>query len=264
MLCHQITHKLDMFVDGECSVDDQELIRAHLESCSTCSDRVDALRRFNREINEQLGAEKAPPGLWERIEARVPETVADPCPPKVRRWSEIPVWPMAIAASFFLLLALPVGVTWWQQHPEESAIFAPIQDYATYRDSGRDLDIASQNPVEVRAWFDSRLPFELPEIKAKVAGFELAGGRLCWFLDRRLGAFTYERGREMISLYVMSDHELTLPEATFEPRLNISLSSHRHENLNNLVWHADGLVYTIVSDLTKSDMSIFLAAMARI
>ncbi|MGI9507543.1 MAG: hypothetical protein ACR2RE_31275, partial [Geminicoccaceae bacterium] len=83
------------------------------------------------------------------------------------------------------------------------------------------------------------------------------------FLDRRISALAYQRGDQMVSVYVMADHDLSLPDATFEPALSIRRSVHQVDDVNNMIWHDDGLVYTIVSDLQKADLSIFLAALAR-
>jgi len=61
----------------------------------------------------------------------------------------------------------------------------------------------------------------------------------------------------------MADHDLALPEATFEPRLSIARSTHKVDDVNNMIWHDGHLVVTVVSDLKEADLSIFLAALAR-
>ncbi|MGI9503669.1 MAG: hypothetical protein ACR2RE_11500, partial [Geminicoccaceae bacterium] len=148
-------------------------------------------------------------------------------------------------------------------HQDRSLIAAPIQDFSTYRDSGRSLDIASRDPEIIRSWFTSRLAFEAPRLKANVAGFDLVGGRLCWLLQRRLSAFAYQREDQTVSLYVMTAHDLTVPNGTFDPELGSSLSSHEVDGFRTMIWQAGALVYTVVSDIPKQDMSIFLAALAR-
>lgn len=123
--------------------------------------------------------------------------------------------------------------------------------------------LSREKPSFVRAWFDSRLTFEALRLKAKVAGLDLIGGRLCWLLKRRLGAFAYQRGDQKIALYVMTAHDLTLPSSSFDPELGISMSSHEADGFRTMIWRADELNYTVVSDMPKQDMSIFLAALAR-
>jgi len=263
MPCPKITYQLEASVDGECGADEERMIRDHLEHCVACRERVDGLQNLNETIKAGLGDVKAPDDLWQRIEARLPESLDDHRPANAKPWIRQPVWQMAIAASLALMLVLPAGLTWQWIQQDVSIIAAPVQDFSTYRDSGRSLDIASQDPEIIHSWFASRLTFEAPRLEARVAGFDLVGGRLCWLLERRLSAFAYERGDQTITLYVMTAHDITLPSSTYDPELGISLSSHEVDGLRTMIWRAGDLLYTVVSDLPKQDMSIFLAALAR-
>ena len=263
MFCDKINSQLEAFVDGECSADDRKMITDHLDHCAACRERVDSLRHLNKTIAANLGDIKAPDGLWQRIEAQLPENLDDHRSPTSKAWFRQPVWQMAIAASLLLMLVLPAGLTWQWMHSDNAIIAAPIQDFSTYRDSGRSLDIASRDPEIIYSWFASRLTFEAPRLKREIAGFDLIGGRLCWLLKRRLGAFAYQRGDQTLALYVMAAHDLTLPSSHFEPDLGINLSSHEFDGFKTMIWRRGELVYTVVSDIPKQDMSIFLAALAR-
>ncbi len=263
MLCHEITYQLEAFVDGECSADEEQMISDHLEQCVACRQRVDDLRTLNKTVKASLSEVKAPNDLWQRIEARLPESLDDHRPAKAKTWFRQPVWQMAIAASLLVMLALPAGLTWQWMKQDDSIIAGPIQDFSTYRDSGRSLDIASRDPNTIQSWFASRLTFEAPKLEAEVAGFDLIGGRLCWLLERRLSAFSYQRGDQSLALYVMTAHDIALPNSTYDPELGISLSIHEVDGLRTMIWRRGELVYTVVSDIPKKDMSIFLAALAR-
>jgi anti-sigma factor RsiW len=263
MLCDKISYQLEAFVDGECRVAEEEMIVDHLEHCATCRQRVDGLRKLNRAVATGLGDVKAPDGLWQRVEAQLSEDLDEHRPPRTKSWFRRPVWQMALAASLLVVMALPAGLTWQWMRQDGSVIAAPIQDFSTYRDSGRNLDIASRDPEIIRSWFASKLTFETPRLEANVAGFDLVGGRLCWLLKRRLSAFAYQRGEQSLSVYVMTAHDLALPDRTFDPELGISLSSHEFDGFRTMIWRAGDLVYTVVSDIPKQDMSIFLAALAR-
>lgn len=263
MPCNKMTYKLEAFVDGECSADEEKMICDHLENCTTCRQHVDRLRAVNERVSTGLGEVKAPDDLWQRIEARLPERPDEHLSPTPDVWFRRPIWQMAVAASLMLMLALPAGLSWFWMNQDNSIIAAPIKDFSTYRDSGRSLDIASRDPDTIRSWFASRLTFEAPKLKAEVAGFDLVGGRLCWLLERRLSAFAYQRGDQSLALYVMTAHDITLPSSTYDPELGISLSSHQVDGLRTMIWRMDELVYMVVSDIPKQDMSIFLAALAR-
>ncbi len=263
MPCNKNTYDLEAFVDGECSADEKRMISDHLDHCATCRQSVEDLRTLNRTIKAGLSDVKAPSDLWKRIEVRLPESLDDHRPTQSKAWYNQPVWQMAMAASLLIMIALPAGLTWQWMKPANSIIAAPIHDFSTYRDSGRNLDIASRDPTTIRSWFASRLTFEAPKLEAKVAGFELVGGRLCWLLERRLSAFSYRRGDQSLAVYVMTAHDIALPSSAYDPELGISLSTHEVDGLRTMIWRKGELVYTVVSDIPKQDMSIFLAALAR-
>jgi anti-sigma factor (TIGR02949 family) len=263
MTCNDIYHQLDAFVDGETSPEQTRLIEKHLTSCSTCLARVDELRALSRTLKSGLSSDRAPSDLWTRIEKRLPPAAENADPIQPAGWWRDRARPLALAASVALLLGIGGSVAWWQGQANYAVIAAPVQDFTTYRLSGRALDVESSDPSVIEAWFGERLTFELPSLKARVAGFDLVGGRLCGFLDRRISALAYERGDQRIAVYVMADHDLALPEASFAPELKLSRSVHEVDDVNTMIWHEGGLVYSVVSDLKKDDLSIFLAALAR-
>ncbi|MEM7042142.1 MAG: zf-HC2 domain-containing protein [Pseudomonadota bacterium] len=262
MTCSEFVHRLDAFVDGETSPDESREIEEHLQRCDACRARVDELHGLTNVVRDELKRERAPADLWPRIEAKLPQGVDShavlPLP-----WWRRRMRPLALAASVVLLIGIAAGVGWWRPSSDYDVVTAPVQDFTTYRLSGRDVDVESTDPGVVQAWFEEKLAFELPPIKARIAGFNLVGGRLCWFLERRIGALAYQRGDQVVSVYVMADYNLTLPEATFEPALAISRSVHEVDDVSSMIWHDGGLVYSVVSDLKAADLAIFLAALAR-
>ena len=263
MTCNETYHQLEAFVDGELPPDEARRIAEHLAGCDSCQERVEQLRALTNALQRDLRSDQAPRDLWRRIEVQLPadDEVADVIKPA--RWWQDKVRPLALAASVALLISVSAGVGWWQWQADYAVIRAPVQDFTTYRLSGRGLDVESSDPDVIQAWFEERLAFELPTVKARVAGFDLVGGRLCGFLDRRISALAYERGDQVVSVYVMSDHDLPLPDPSFAPELRISRSVHEVDDVNTMIWHHDGLVYSVVSDLSEADLSIFLAALAR-
>lgn len=262
MTCSEIYHQLDAFVDGEIPPEKVRHIEAHLDGCAACQTRVDQLCALTAIARRDLGRERAPSDLWSRIETQLP-SVAEPQREIPVAWLRRHIRPLALAASVALLLGISAGAAWWQFRSDYAVIAAPVQDFTTYRMSGRSLDVESSDPSIIQAWFQEKLAFEMPPIKARLAGFDLVGGRLCWFLDRRISALAYQRGDAKISVYVMADHDLALPEAIFEPELSISRSIHEVDEVNAMIWHHEGMVYSVVSDLKATDLSIFLAALAR-
>jgi len=113
--CERIRDLLPEWVLGESEPDSGESIRAHLSVCQECSAEEGALRTL-------LAARpEPPPGLSERIQARVREELGaseEPAPAtgrsgvvplfRTRRWA--PAW--ALPAAAVVVLSLGIGVIW--------------------------------------------------------------------------------------------------------------------------------------------------------
>ena len=68
--CRQVLRELQLYVDGEGAAELQAAIDRHLGDCSPCFDRAE----FQREVRALIASkctESAPPGLLERVEARL-------------------------------------------------------------------------------------------------------------------------------------------------------------------------------------------------
>lgn len=68
--CRQVLRELQLYLDGECAEQLEQVMARHLDACSPCFDRVE----FQREVR-MLIAQKctdcAPPGLMERVQQQL-------------------------------------------------------------------------------------------------------------------------------------------------------------------------------------------------
>jgi anti-sigma factor RsiW len=126
--------------------------------------------------------------------------------------------------------------------------------------SERAYDIASSDPNETLAWFATRVSFELPPLAAHVLGYRLVGGRLCWLLDQRLGAFTYERDGQHITVYVMQADAIDMASASIDPVLAKAGRSEQ-DGYSSLVWRQQGLIFSLVSEVSDEEMTRFSDAL---
>jgi mycothiol system anti-sigma-R factor len=68
--CRQVLRELQMYLDGECAGDLNDIMARHLEDCPPCHDRVE----FQREVRMIVASkctDHAPPDLLERVKARL-------------------------------------------------------------------------------------------------------------------------------------------------------------------------------------------------
>ena len=175
-------------------------------------------------------------------------------------------WPAmaTAAASLAVLLIAVVGLISLpgQQTVQPTALVVePVNDFITYRLSGRPLDVESADPAELAQWFTGKTEAGVPRDIPAPPGFRLVGSRLCYFLNRRLAALMYQSDAGLLSLYVMSDHDIVMPEARFDAAVGRTLSSHRVNDHTSLIWRNGGRVYVLVSDLPEPDMRRFLEGM---
>ncbi|MEM8952430.1 MAG: zf-HC2 domain-containing protein, partial [Pseudomonadota bacterium] len=178
MTGNDIYHRLEAYVDGETSPEEKREIERCLQESEACQARVDELRALSGAVRDESSADKAPADLWARIEERLPAASESAGVIRPAAWWHDRMRPLALAASVVLALGIGGGVAWWQGQIDYVVVAAPVQDFAAYRLSGRDLDVESSDPGVIGAWFEERLTFELPRVNASIAGFDLVGGRL--------------------------------------------------------------------------------------
>jgi mycothiol system anti-sigma-R factor len=263
MNCEQVQDFLYAYMDGQIAPEKRSAIQNHLRSCAFCRREVDATARLESLLRKEFGENKAPPSLWKRIaNAMTEEDVSASL--NIKIWNMLRWQPVPVLAAVVLLLLIILAPIWWSYHGDKgvSLIVEPVNDLIIYRLSQRPLDVASADPAVVAQWFAGKVDFALPLTNPVSAGYRLIGSRLCYFLDRRLAALMYQKGDQLMSLYVMPRDKLILPKEEWEAGVHRKISSHQLKGYNNLIWQEETLVYSLVSDLPKAEMIRFLAELS--
>lgn len=260
MTCEQVRERLFEHLDGVGEAGERAAIGAHLEGCPDCAAELRVIEGTEQRMRHELAGERAPADLWDRVMATI--AADDAVKPRGRRFG----WPAmaAAAASLAVLLIAVVGLVSLpgQRTVQSTALVVePVNDFITYRLSGRPLDVESADPTELAQWFTGKTDTGVPREIPAPPGFRLVGSRLCYLLNRRLAALMYRTDAGLLSLYVMSDHDIVLPEARFDAAAGRALSSHRVNDHTSLIWRNGGRVYVLVSDLPEPDMRRFLEGM---
>lgn len=131
---------------------------------------------------------------------------------------------------------------------EARLLSVPVQDLHTFVVSQRSLDVASPDPQYVRQWFQGKVDFPPPLLPTHAGTATLVGGRLCYFLDRRVASFMYTTDGHYLSLYVMPRRGLSPPQdgvARTTPRATV----HEVQGYTHIIWSHMALLYSLVSDL---------------
>ncbi len=257
LTCAEVRARLFDYLDGLGEAGDRAAMGAHLDACPDCAAELRASEGMERRMRQALAGDRAPDGLWDRVMADIDADAA--AGPRGRRFG----WPVlaTAAAAFAVLLIAVVGLVLPPERrtvPAAALVVEPVNDFITYRLSGRPLDVESADPAKLARWFTGKTESGVPRRIPAPRGFRLVGSRLCYFLNRRLAALMYRTDAGLLSLYVMSDHDIVLPEARPDPAAGRALSSHRVNDHTSLIWRDGGRVYVLVSDLPEAEMRRFV------
>lgn len=75
--CGETFRRLDDYVDRELSKDEAQAVLQHLEQCSCCAEEFEVERELLEMVKAKLRQIVAPPGLMDRIVARLDEERGD-------------------------------------------------------------------------------------------------------------------------------------------------------------------------------------------
>lgn len=265
MSCKSMSpERLAAWVDGALDAPASRDVACHVATCPACHAAVAQLRQETDALRQALGRDKAPSHLWARISTHL---AAEPVRPSrlaaMRALIRQPRIAAALAAMLLagvLLVPLGSGVRTAADTTLSTLAVETAQDYVTFRISQRALDVASDDPTETLLWLGARVNGALPVMAENVLDYRLIGGRLCWLMSKRLGALTYARGEDQITVYVMP-----APAGSADGRVADAYTSARHAEgpVHSIVWVEAGLMIAIVSDLPVAEQERFASALGR-
>ena len=125
-----------------------------------------------------------------------------------------------------------------------------MSEMRAFVDSNRGLDVDITDPEALRSWFAEKVDFAPP--KPPAAGtMTLVGGRLCYFLDRRVIAYMYRVEGRYHSLYVMKEDGLeTLEERRESLTRGVSASVFERDGYANVLWREGSHFYSLVAEVS--------------
>ena len=162
----------------------------------------------------------------------------------------VPIWRRfamtAAAAVLILLLAVtPSG-------PRRAELAdVPLKELEAFIDSNRPVDVATDDPTWVRAWLAQRVTFAPPPVAQGSTKIELIGGRLCLFAGRRVASYIYRVQGRLLSIYVMTAAGLSPTGGAEIEHIGRTVVVIREGRLTQASWTKDGLLYSVVGELSE-------------
>lgn len=159
-----------------------------------------------------------------------------------RRYAAAAVLALTISGAALYGLGVYPTITLQAEVMQESS-----EELSTFIKSRRVVDVASNDPREVRDWMTNKVAFG-PPLPPQVSGLEFVGGRLCYFLDRRIASYMYRSDdASLISLYVMERPGLDRLEGQLLALAGRKAALGEVKGSTNLIWFGNGLAYVLVS-----------------
>jgi len=223
---------LHAYLDGELSLEGSLEVEHHLSECTACRRELDTFRALRR----LLQSAKATAPEAETALFRVTRTVRL----RHRRRVFAVAGGMAMAAAAALTLVVVTG-------RNGSIVNEVASAHARALDSGRSVELASNDPAAIERWFSTRLPESVPPTQGG-DGFALRGARVDSLEGRRVATVVYQVRNHLVDVFAWPSAEKDMePRPAVAGRWTVCRWSHR------------GVAYWMVSDAGTEDLKALAA-----
>src|SRR4029077_4383556 len=110
-------------------------------------------------------------------------------------------WIWAVAGAAFATAVLLISFVLIHQagpSPAQEIVVSHIRSLM----AGHLMDVVSADQHTVKPWFEGKLDFAPPVQDFNADGYPLAGGRLDYIEDRKVGVLIYYRALHIINVYI--------------------------------------------------------------
>lgn len=279
MHCSELERHLEACLDGQLGDGRRTALLQHLRLCRRCSERVEALRRFEADLQRRLRAMQHEASLWQPLglemvgdsrpaepagaaEPAVPRLPRTVLPPRRMRRPTAPgphrlrrAEPAArppgrrlqglLGVTLLLAAAAALGDFVWNLMDGRS----PGDAYRAYLAGEVELDLLTAEPEQLASWLGERLgePVDLPlapgayTLVGGTAGSDIPGGA-------GLAVYATEAGPAVLSIATAGERlAATLEKPTLESE----------GGLTSMSWRTGEHAYSLVSALPPDKLALF-------
>ena len=246
MDCVRESELLSGYLDNELDALHVAEIEAHLRDCVSCRKQHEQALRLQSLVKERAPRYGAPAHLRSKILASVRS--AQPRS-RVREW--IPVGWFQFGGALAATVLLTSVITYNSILPSytDRIVDEVVATHVRALITNHLTDVASSDQHTVKPWFNGKLDFSPPVIDLEAQGFPLVGGRIDYVNGRPIAALLYRHRQHWVSVFIWPDQHAV----SSAPR---SVSKRGYDITQ---WSADGLIFSVVSDVATKEQSKFVA-----
>jgi anti-sigma factor RsiW len=244
---HILEH-IPLYLDDELQDDERLAIETHTKSCPDCRAALEAERGLAAAIRAARPSYTIPASLQKKITRAVQQSGFHRS-----RFTR----PMFAACA--LLLTIPLlwlAVTKSFQKERNAFVTAAVENHVRYLKGQLPLEIFSDSPEKISAWFAGKLGFNLrlpdyPQGPAEPKPYNVEGARLVGFKEDYAAYIAYRLNAHPISLIITSD-AIAQPSGGEEIHWEgLRFHFQSVSGWKVLTWSDDGLTYALVSNLEE-------------
>ena len=181
----------------------------------------------------------------------------------------VPGWLRLWVPAVALLLVLGLGTALYlaslpaQPLAPSPLIVEVVSDYIRLTQREHQEEVGGSDPRQLIKLFQGKLDFgfNLPPEGEK--DFQLAGGGLSYFLDRKVACLLYRKGPHLITLSVLRGDGVKIPKGSPLTGKGSPLYLTKHRGFTVIVWQRNDLLYSLVSDLEAKELTPLATSIAQ-
>jgi hypothetical protein len=267
--CDEYRLQIPRYLDNQIQGRELDDFLAHLENCSNCRAAEKAERSLSQLLRESRPLYSAPPALRARVAAaverhaapvrargrfyeRIARTLQSRWADPARRVRRLQLLAASLAVIAMLLVFVPNLVR--QVHAADYVQMAAAT-HRSYVDGELPLELHSNSPEEVTAWFNGKVPFPFRLPRAQVTpdtspAYQLTGARLVKYRGKSAALVTYQKQKEEISLLIASADSAVVAGGEEVRSGKLTFHYHTAEGFNVVTWTTHDLSYALVSSVS--------------
>jgi len=262
MECQDVRERLLAYQREQLSGDEPAQIASHLERCADCRRAADAEAALSQVLEHKLPRHFASAALKQRLARSM---TAPTLQPTRRLRSYTAPIASALAAAALVLVAVRVTQPSFLRAPltVSDLVDEGVNDHLRVVASSHPVEIESGGIHQVKPWFTGRLDFAPRVSFSGDDQFNLEGGSVGYFRDRKAAIFVFKIRLHTISLFVFRADGLPWPTRGRKQVGPLEVDAKVERGFNVLMWREGELGYCLVSDVSRADLEALALRIAQ-